>query len=124
MKKFKLIDCWISLVLIIIALVYSLIRLDDTFFYGYFLVGGWQCVSMIIHTWNGWFTNKGGARLNYHRVVAVIIALAILGMLYYPVLYIELFALLFAAPFMALYYTRLCYIEVYVKMQRPLALLK
>ena len=124
MRKFKTIDCWLSLALIITAVVYSITRLDETFFYGYFLVGGWQCVSMIVHTWNGWFTNKGGARMNYHLAVVAILAVALAGTLFNPLLYIVLLVLLFAAPFMALYYTRLCYIEVHVKMQRPLALLK
>jgi hypothetical protein len=124
MRKFKTSDYWISLVLITCGLVYSITRLDDTFLYGYFVVGGWQCVSMIVHAWNGWFTNKGDARRNYHILVVVIIAWTIVGMLYHPVLYIELLAMLFAAPLLALYYTRLCYLEVYVKMQRPLALLK
>ncbi len=124
MKKFKIIDCWISVALIIVALVYGVFQRDFHFLYGYFVVGAWQCFSMILHTWNGWFTNNSGARKNYHRAVAGILVLALAGMLYYPVLYVELYLLLFAAPVMALYYTRLCYIEVYVKMQRPLALLK
>jgi hypothetical protein len=34
------------------------------------------------------------------------------------------FKIIFAAPFMAIGYTMMCYKEVYVKMQRPLALLK
>jgi hypothetical protein len=46
------------------------------------------------------------------------------GGLLYPLLWIVMITLLFAAPFMAIYYTWLCYDEVYVKMQRPLAALK
>lgn len=124
MKKFKIIDCWVSVALILVAAVYGVFQPDFDFLYGYFGVGAWQGLSMILHTWNGWFTNNGGARKNYHMAVAGILVLALAGMLYYPVLYIELCLLLFVAPVMALYYSRLCYIEVYVKMQRPLALLK
>ena len=124
MKKFKTMDIWVSIGLMIVFTVYSLIRLDYTFLYGYFTVGAWQLISMIIHTWKGWFTNKGGRRIFYHGIVAGLLILALLGVAVYPILYLEMIVLLFAAPFMAIYYTRLCYHEVYVKMQRPLALLK
>ena len=124
MKKFKTLDVWVSIGLMIAYTVYSLLRLDSTFLCGYFIVGAWQIISMIVHTWKGWFTNKGGARIVYHGTVAVLLILALVGMFVYPMLYLELFFLLFAAPFMAVYYTRICYQEVYTKMQRPLALLK
>jgi hypothetical protein len=124
MKKFKIIDTWMSIGLIIIFIIYSLVRLDYIFLYGYFTIGTWQIISMIVHIWNHWFTNKGGTRSFYHGAVAVLLILAIVGMVVSPILYLLLFVLLFAAPFMAVYYARLCYQEVYVKMQRPLALLK
>lgn len=124
MKKFKTIDCWVSIVLIITFLVYSLIRLDETFLYGYFVIGAWQCLSMLVHIWNGWFTSNPGARKNYHRAVIIILVLTLTGIVFGNLLYVIMVTLLFAAPLMAVYYTRLCYVELYVKMQRPLAQLK
>ena len=124
MKKFKMIDTWISFGLIIIFTLLSLIKLDYTFLIGYCTVGGWQMISMIIHAINGWFTHRKAGRYYYHLSVAVLAALTLLGLLVYPVLWAVIVVLLFAAPFMAIYYTWLCYEEVYVKMQRPMAALK
>ncbi len=124
MKKFKIIDTWISFGLIIVFTLLSLIKLDYTFLVGYCTVGGWQMISMMIHAINGWFTHRKAGRFNYHFIVAVLAALSLLGLLVFPVLWVVMVVLLFAAPFMAIYYTWLCYNEVYVKMQRPMAALK
>jgi hypothetical protein len=124
MKIFKLIDTWTSMALIFIFLVLSVAWGGTTLLTGYFVVGGWQVISMIVHAVNGWFCYEGGKRLVYHWVVAITIMVALLGFLVYPLLYFVLLALLFAAPFMAIYYTMICYEEVYVKMRRPLDLLK
>ena len=115
MKQFKTIDLFISLALIIGFTIYWLIKQDKSFFTGYFVVGGWQVTSMIVHVLNKCFTYKTGSRYIYHWVTFISLATIPLG---------SFFILLFTAPVMALYYTSLCYQEVYVKMQRPLALLK
>jgi hypothetical protein len=124
MKKFKTYDMWISILLINGCLIYSLINLDYTFLIGYCVVGGWQLISMIIHTANGWFTEKGSKRMIYHEIVLTVLLLALLGIWVAPLLYFVLLILLFAAPCMAVFYTMMCYKEITVKMQRPLALLK
>ncbi len=124
MKKFKQMDAWISIILIIVFTMLSLIRLDDTFLIGYFVVGGWQVISMIIHAVNGWFCEKGSKRYRYHWIVGITLLTVLLGLGIYPLLFIILLVLLFIAPLMAVWYCWLCYEEVYVKMQRPLSLLK
>ena len=124
MKTFKLIDVWISAGLIIVFTFVSLIRADSTFFIGYFVTGAWQVVSMLAHAFTGWFCEKGGARINYHWAVLIIMVVTLLGLVVYPLLYLLLFVLLFAAPVMAVGYTYICYQEVYVKMKRPLDFLK
>lgn len=124
MKQFKLYDTWISIGLIIGFTLFSLVKLDYTFLIGYCVIGGWQLISMVVHGLNRWFVQKGSARYRYHYMVAIIVLLSLVGLLAYPLLMIVLFVLLFAAPVMAVYYTWLCYREVYVKMQRPLAILK
>ena len=124
MKKFKTIDTWISIALIVSFSILSLIKLDDTFLVGYCVVGGWQMISMVIHAINGWFTHSANGRRVYHLLVAALTAATLVGLLFYPLLYLTMFFLLFAAPFMAIYYTWICYNEVHVKMQRPMAALK
>ena len=124
MKTFKLIDFWVSVLLVTAFTILSLIRMNETFLYGYFIVGGWQIISMLVHEYNRSFCGKGSARTMYHRIVIIVLSCALTGFLIYPLLFIVLAGLLFAAPLMAVYYTWLCYNEVYVKMQRPLAVLK
>ena len=115
MKKFKTIDFFISTMLITAFTIYCLIKRDESFFIAYFVVGGWQVISMLVHVFNGCFIYKGGSRYIYHWITLVSIITMPIG---------SIWILLFTAPFMAIYYTWLCYHEVYVKMQRPLALLK
>ena len=116
MKKFKQLDYWISITLILLFLVLSLINMDYTFIIGYLVIGGWQLISMTIHAFNHWFTGKGSIRLAYHWISFFSVLTLPLGS------YIILF---FTAPVMAIYYTWICYDEVYVKMkQRPLYALK
>jgi hypothetical protein len=124
MKSFKIIDIGISIGLILIFSVLSLIHRDNTFLIGYWTVGSWQIISMLIHAIKGWFTHSKAGRYYYHITITVLAALSLLGLLVYPVQFLLMAILLFAAPFMAIYYTWLCYNEVYVKMQRPLAALK
>lgn len=124
MKTFKLVDFWVSAGLIIVFTVLSIFKQDYTFIVGYFVVGAWQVISMLVHTFKRLFCEKGGPRLQYHKIVIVVLSCALTGFLIYPLLLIMLYVLLVAAPFMAIYYTWLCYREVYVKMQRPLSILK
>ncbi len=124
MKKFKTIDTWVSIVLLVAFAILSLIRLDYTFLVGYGVVGAWQMMSMIVHIVKGWFTHRKAGRHYYHLVIAALAAILLIGVLVQYVLFFVMIGLLFAAPFMAVYYTWLCYDEVYVRMQRPLAALK
>ena len=122
MKKFKKIDFYISVVLIVDFAIAGIFFdhstfLNDTLVCGYFAVGAWQVTSMIVHAVNKYFTQKTGARCIYHwisfiAVIAMPTGLPWLGILYY------------AAPFMAVYYTYLCYKETFIKMRRPMDLLK
>ncbi len=131
MKSFKIADFWISAFLLPAFVIFGFISMNGKFFTGYFVVGGWQVVSMIVHFLNGWFTEKGEARLHYHKlvliltaVVAVLISITYAFELFFIVLAIVMFLLLIASPFMAIYYAYLCYEETYIKMKRPMALLK
>ena len=115
MKKLKIIDYWISILLITVFTLLSLMKWDPTFIIGYFVIGAWQVMSMIIHVYNRWFLRAGSARYIYHWIVLISILTLPIG---------SYVILLFTAPFMAVYYTYICYHEVTVRMQRPLALLK
>ena len=122
-KKFKEIDMLISVVLIFASVLYGA-KPHNNFLTGYFVVGVWQVISMLIHFFNHWFCGHGSKRYTYQWSVLVIVLFMLLGLVIYPVLVLVCFILLFVAPVMAIYYTWLCYEEIYVKMKRPLDMLK
>lgn len=124
MKKFKQIDFIISMTLMTSFVLLAFIRRDGSIMLGYFVVGGWQVASMIVHEINKWFVPAGGRRRVYHYVVLGVIIAALLGAMLPALLMLVAYLMLFAAPFMAIFYTYLCYNETYVKLKRPLAALK
>ena len=115
MKKLKRMDMWISTGLIAGFAIASLINRDYTFIIGYFVVGSWQVISMTVHAVNGWFTEKWKLRYVYHWITFIALITIPIG---------SFWVLLFTAPFVAVYYTWLCYSEVRKMNERPLAILK
>jgi hypothetical protein len=121
MKKFKVFDVWFNVGLIVIFTITTILSAsdfldDDLFFLGYFIVGGWQVISMIVH-----LINKQDLLFNYQsRIVYNWITLISIISMPFGGFWI----LFFIAPFMAIFYTILCYRETYIKMKRPLDDLK
>lgn len=124
MKQFKILDFWVSVLLIFGFTLYGLALQSINFIIGYLVVGGWQIISLLIHYYNNWFCEKGGRRRKYQLIVIIVLLAGLLGFVIPPILFMLAFALLFVAPIMAVYYSWICYNEIYFKMQRPLALLK
>jgi hypothetical protein len=115
MKKFKTADMWVSIGLITGFAVVSLVKQDSTFMTGYFVVGGWQVISMIVHATTQTFIRPVGTRYVYHWIAFISVITMPIG---------SVWILLFAAPVMAVFYTALCYSEVRKMNQRPLDVLK
>jgi hypothetical protein len=124
MKKFKTIDLRLDIILILASIAFAFIMSNEYSLLGYFIVGGWQILSMIVHEVNGYFNESTGLRRKYHLFVAILLSTALLGLIITPVLMLILYFLLFVSPFLALGYCYLCYHEIVVKMARPLAQLK
>ncbi len=123
MKRIKMYDLLISLSLIIASIIAGLIWGIKIALFGYFLTGGWQLASMLFHTHYNCFTKKGSVRYYYHWLAAVCCSSLMLASILTAFRF-TFFLLLLSAPLMAFYYTYICYQEVFVKMQRPMALLK
>jgi hypothetical protein len=121
MKTFKQIDLFGQLALIITLTIVSLTRQDSTFIYAYCVVGGWQVVSMLIHQANKWHSSKNGRRYYYHRITAFTLLIMPTAFLL-PPLFLLWYIMLFAAPVMAIYYTAICFREVFYPAKRPLEL--
>ncbi len=121
MKTFKQIDLIIQIATIGFLTTLSLIKLDATFVYAYIITGAIQLISMIVHAMdnNYWY----GARKTYSIISFTIVA-CMLAAFYAPFLVFIYWIMLFAAPFMAIYYVVLCTKEYRLLNERPLAQLK
>jgi hypothetical protein len=123
MKTFKLIDLVLNIVLILFFTILSLVKYDITFIYGYFIVGGWQVISMLVHQFAGWFTRKGNARNTYFTITLIIILTGLLALMI-PIFLFIYYVLLFAAPGLAVAYTLICYDECREMKRRPIKSIK
>lgn len=124
MKTFKQIDWMIQVFLILYSLVILFVdKPPYQPFLGYFVVGGYQFASMLVHEFAGSFTARNGRRRYYHNAVYIIVAMMLTGLVLRPLLWIFL-PMLYAGPLMAIFYVHICYDEVYHHMKRPLAQLK
>lgn len=110
MKKFKLLDGWVSVGLIVVFFLISIIKQDISILAGYFVIGGWQLISMLVHTFNGWFMHNG-FRFFYHMMVLVILLLGAGSFIVTELAFIY-YIMLFAAPLLAVTYTILCFAEL------------
>jgi len=123
-KRFKKTDFEINVLLIIVCTAFAFCKGGASFFTGYFVVGTWQVISMLIHYYKNWFCEKGTKRRNYQTTVIVVLISTLMGFIISPIMIVVAVVLLFAAPVMAIYYTWICYQEIQKIMQRPLDLLK
>jgi hypothetical protein len=122
MKTFKQGDLLLQIAMIISFAAASLRLQDQTFIWAYCTVGAWQIVSMIVHQVQQRNTRTGGRRYYYHRVSAFTLVAMASGFIFPPLFFLW-FVMLFAAPFMAVYYTAICFKEVYQPAKRPLELI-
>ncbi|MFN5136579.1 MAG: hypothetical protein ACK5DG_14795 [Chitinophagaceae bacterium] len=116
MKQYKLAEIVINSVLIFgFVFVFSITQSFELLFASYFIVGGIQLLSMIFHLVKGWFSAYS-IRFMYYIFLLFIGVLCIYD--------IGFFFLLFAAPFMAVFYVFICYKEWKILKYRDLVHLK
>src|SRR5690348_16465487 len=78
MKTFKIIDLWMSTGMYIILLVLNMIAFSgEVLIISYFIIGGWQLISMITHLLTGWFVSKGSRRNVYSWFSIIVVAAGI-----------------------------------------------
>ena len=123
MNQFKIIDFWISVGLIfsfsiIVFLEEKKISFDlDSLLLGYFVIGTWQIISLITHLV---YKNKiliSSVRKIYSLITLICLITMPMGFLMFAILF-------YLAPFMAIFYTCICGIELISKAKRPLYQLK
>ena len=123
MGKFKKFDAGFSIILILAGMITGFVKMNGTILYVYFIVGGWQTLSMIVHLAFKLFT-RSKPRVVYHIAILNVLILILSGCIVPKVMKPALDILLIASPVLAVYYSYVCYHEAFVLLQRPLALLR
>lgn len=115
MKSFARIDVIFQAILIVIGLALGLAMwshtIDGDYFYvPYFLVGGWQIFSVIVHLVGE------GLRLHKLRkiylITLLIVLVILIGSMASEAILFSLMGLLFFSPFMAVFYWFACFREL------------
>jgi uncharacterized membrane protein YesL len=109
MLAFKRVDCVVQGITILAGLVMALTApdmLSEGFMGAYFLVGGWQLLSVIVH-----FFYKAPYETKMRKIYLVALLLVIVVLLLClpsDAIISGLFALLVVSPFMAVFYLAAC----------------
>jgi hypothetical protein len=125
MKIFKLVDMIVQLITIILGVVFGLIYMQYAH-YSYFIVGGWQVLSCLIHGLFPQYYNKVKDRRRY---LITLLVLIILTCLIFFGTYFEFdlllraiipfgFILFVITPIMAIWYCYICYTELKLYQQK------
>ncbi len=126
MYTYKKIDYIAQLMLVLFFAMYALFISTDLFFWGYFIVGGWQMLSCGIHACFRRYYQPVRDRSTYLCVVAAFAALTLAGIAgpSSGLLALSLYTLLFVSPFLAAWYISICIRESRYLANRQLVHLK
>lgn len=123
MKLLKQVDLFIQLLLMVTLIVF-IVASEEGFklnvLAALFVIGVYQLISMLAHEVSRYFIKRGSVRRMYHNISYIIAALS----LFYNQLPGVIYLIVSITPFMAFFYTWLCYKETYVYLKRPLSILK
>jgi hypothetical protein len=125
MKTFKRLDFRIQVTLISLSLAYGILFRNELFLYGYYITGGWQLLSCLVHFVfkQAYYSTAG--RIAYLKCIMMLIALGLLlGIAYSPALIIYGFIMLAVPPFLAYWYADICRRETEMLEYRSLVQLK
>jgi hypothetical protein len=111
MLKFKKIDLFVQVFGIILLIAVALIFRGENWLYAYFVIGTIQVLSMLIHYVKSWFTSKGSNRYKYQLIILIITIITPLAFVVNSPFFV-LYALLYTAPLLAIYYCYVCFKEI------------
>ncbi|MBI1342325.1 MAG: hypothetical protein GC171_05235 [Terrimonas sp.] len=129
MKKLKLADMLIGTLLILICTIMGLVKRNGQYiFTAYFIVGGWQLISMIAHLFLKKKYIRIPSRKTYEVILLILLATGLLcfGLAYLdiPIFWYYLYLMLFLPPLLAIFYHFICYKEYQLLAKKELIHLK
>ncbi|MBK6829078.1 MAG: hypothetical protein IPG86_20455 [Chitinophagaceae bacterium] len=120
-KPLKIADNLVQVLITLYFIISSLVREDSgQLIYWYLFLGGWQLLSFLFHEFFNLSWRNKTERKNYGTCLLWIFitgsVLYVLAMLELPLIFLYLFAMLFAGPVLAIWYFMIGYRE-YVQIQ-------
>ena len=82
MKNFKLVDFGVQILIILICII-AIVMDQIDFYRAYFIAGGSQLLSMLLHECLRYFTTKGTQRRVYHNICYILCGCMLLTPLVY-----------------------------------------
>jgi hypothetical protein len=115
-KPLKIADGLVQVLLTLYFVIISFVRNDPgEMMYWYYILGGWQILSYIVHEFNGASWRNKKERNNYgiclRWILITGLLLYLLVQLEVPLIIFYLFAMLFVGPVMAVWYFLIGYRE-------------
>ena len=109
---FKKTDFYGQLLLALLSLAVTAVVDDGFFIISYFVVGGWQVTSALIHMRHRTALLQVGGRHKYEVLLAILVACCLLSLLITPLLIFYLYLMLLAGPAMAVWYAYITWHEL------------
>jgi len=112
MLLFKKIDAYAQVLLIVAGVIFSIAIHDDESILSYFIVGGWQVLSALIHLFG--FSSKPALKgRKWYLFMLLFVAISgLLTLVVSDLIIVYLLGLLFLSPLMAVWYCVICLLEL------------
>jgi hypothetical protein len=113
MKTFKKIDYWGQLGVLVTCIMWAVLTGEIyPVFLIYFIVGGWQVLSFIIHMSLGKENLLKKERNTYGQVLLWVAGFGLASLIHYSLIYFYLSLMLVISPIIAIWYFSICVREV------------
>ncbi|TAD91367.1 MAG: hypothetical protein EAY75_03645 [Bacteroidetes bacterium] len=112
MYTFKKIDAYVQLALVVGSLVLLTVNGFRHFYLGYFVIGGWQMLSLLGHAWGSKHLFMGQRRRQYTRVLCLLLVLAVVALASVYGILPFLLLLTVVSPALALWYMAIVFTEL------------
>ncbi len=123
MLSFKKVDAYAQVLLIVAGIIFSIVMQNDisilnvslqgdVFFLSYFVVGGWQVLSALIHLFGFNTKPKLEGRKWYLFTLLFLVITGLLSIVTSDLVIVYLFGLLFISPLLAVWYCVICFLEL------------
>lgn len=112
--RFKQIDLIVQLLILLTTGALYFVDTNMAFTSLYFVMGGWQFMSMLVHLIAKWNNDHLPRRIYLFALLAIVI-IFLISLAFVTLMIWYFYLLLFITPVLGLYYTLICWLEFRLK---------